>query len=72
MVQTSDKISLAELLQLPETEPTSEYINGEIYQKPLPQGEHSILQLRLAPQINQIAEPQKLAFAGIRGQNSVD
>ncbi len=29
------KLSLAEFLELPETEPASEYINGRIYQKPI-------------------------------------
>ena len=31
------KISLDEFLQLPETKPASEYINGQVYQKPMPQ-----------------------------------
>lgn len=59
----SQKVSLAEFLQLPETKPASEYIDGEIYQKPMPQGEHSILQIRLATKINQVGEPEKLAYA---------
>jgi Uma2 family endonuclease len=59
----SQKVSLAEFLQLPETKPASDYINGSIYQKPMPQGEHSILQIRLATKINQVGEPQKLAYA---------
>ncbi len=57
------QISLAEFLQLPETKPASEYIDGEIYQKPMPQGKHSIIQTDLAPAINQIGRPQKLARA---------
>jgi Uma2 family endonuclease len=41
MVQTPIKtITLEEFLKLPETEPASEYIDGEIVQKPMPQGEH--------------------------------
>jgi Uma2 family endonuclease len=62
-VESPAKISLKEFLELPETKPAREYINGEIYQKPMPQGEHSILQGRLLPRINQIGEPQKLALA---------
>ncbi len=57
------QISLAEFLQLPETEPASDYIDGDIYQKPMPQGEHSIIQGELVSAINQIAKPQKLAYA---------
>ncbi|MFB2893548.1 Uma2 family endonuclease [Aerosakkonemataceae cyanobacterium BLCC-F50] len=63
IVRTSEKVSLQEFLQLPETEPASEYIYGEIYQKPMPQGEHSIIQTDLATTINQIGRPQKLACA---------
>ena len=38
------KISLDEFLQLPETKPASEYINGQVYQKAMPQGKHSLIQ----------------------------
>ncbi|MCL1467914.1 Uma2 family endonuclease [Argonema galeatum] len=62
-VESPTKISLEEFLQLPETQPASEYINGQIYQKPMPQGEHSILQSELASSINQMGKPQKLAYA---------
>ena len=56
-------ISLEKFLQLPETEPASEYIDGEINQKPMPQGEHSRLQGKLVTTINEVAEPQKIALA---------
>lgn len=42
--QPTSKTSLEDFLQLPETKPASEYIDGRIYQKPMPQGEHSTLQ----------------------------
>lgn len=62
---TPDKtqISLTEFLQIPETEPASDYIEGEIYQKPMPQGEHSAIQAYLTTAINQIGKSQKLASA---------
>jgi Uma2 family endonuclease len=60
---TKSQLSLNEFLALPETEPASEYIDGEIYQKPMPQVKHSMIQTDLVPAINQIARPQKLAFA---------
>ena len=69
MVQTPTKsITLEEFLHLPETEPGSEYINGEIIQKTLPQGEHSILQTELASAINLAIKPHKLgrAFSELR------
>lgn len=40
-------ITLEEFLKLPETKPASEFINGRIYQKPMPQGKHSRIQLKL-------------------------
>jgi Uma2 family endonuclease len=61
-IESQSKISLDEFLQLPETKPASEYINSYIYQKSMPQGEHSILQTRLVTAINRVGEPQKLAY----------
>ena len=44
MVQTSEQtLTLEEFLELPETKPASEYINGQVSQKPMPQGKHSLL-----------------------------
>jgi Uma2 family endonuclease len=48
MVQTPVRqITLAEFLELPDTKPASEYIDGEIIQKPMPQTQHSVIQGRL-------------------------
>lgn len=55
--------SLESFLELPETKPASEYIDGQIYQKPMPQGKHSTLQAEMVMAINQRAKPQKLAYA---------
>jgi Uma2 family endonuclease len=61
---TTDKaISLEEFLKLPETKPASEYINGEIIQKPMPKGKHSRLQFRLCETINNVTEPLHIASA---------
>jgi Uma2 family endonuclease len=49
-------------LALPETKPASEYIDGQIYQKPMPQGQHSTFQAEIVTSINLIGKPQKLAF----------
>jgi len=56
-------ISLAEFLQLPETEPASEYINGEISQKLMPKSKHSRLQIKLCNAINGVIEAAKIAYA---------
>jgi len=62
-LKSPTQLSLADFLQLPETEPASEYINGQIYQKPMPKGKHSAIQTFLAPAINQVAIPKKIARA---------
>lgn len=64
MVQTPAKpLSLEEFLKLPETEPASEYIDGQIIQKPMPQGEHSVIQGELVTTVNAVVKPQKIARA---------
>jgi Uma2 family endonuclease len=64
MVQVPTKtLTLEEFLKLPETKPASEYIDGEIIQKPMPQGKHSKLQGKLVTTINDIVEEQKIALA---------
>jgi Uma2 family endonuclease len=64
MVQAPNKIlTLEAFLALPETEPASEYIDGQIIQKPMPQGKHSLIQLELPSAINAITKPQKIALA---------
>lgn len=69
MVQTSTKpLTLEAFLRLPETEPASEYIDGRIIQKPMPQGEHSAIQTELAPAINGVVKSAQIAraFTGLR------
>lgn len=64
MVQIPSKsLTLTEFLKLPETEPASEFINGEIIQKPMPKGKHSIIQGELVSIINIVLKPQKIARA---------
>lgn len=57
------KAALEEFLKLPETEPASEFLEGKIIQKPMPQGEHSVLQGELCKTINQVAKTRKIANA---------
>lgn len=64
MVRTPSKpLTLEEFLKLPETKPASEYIDGEIIQKPMPQGKHSVIQGELVPAINGVVKPQRVARA---------
>lgn len=64
MVQTPSKpITLEEFLRLPETKPASEFIDGNVIQKPMPQGQHSRLQQKLVTAINMLTEEQQIALA---------
>lgn len=64
MVQTPSKsITLEEFLKLPETKPASEYIDGRIIPKPMPQGKHSTIQTEFATAVNSVLKPQKSARA---------
>lgn len=57
------KLTLENFLQQPETKPASEFIDGKITQKPMPQGQHSVIQSELVSIINQTAKSDKIAYA---------
>jgi Uma2 family endonuclease len=64
MVQTPSKpITLEDFLKLPETKPASEFIDGRIISKPMPQGKHSTIQGDLASAINTVLKPDRIARA---------
>jgi Uma2 family endonuclease len=64
MVQIPQKpLTLGEFLKLPETKPASEYIGGQIIQKPMPQGKHSVIQGELVTTINAVGKLQRIAWA---------
>jgi Uma2 family endonuclease len=56
-------IDLAAFLHLTETKPASEFIDGQVIQKPMPQGEHSRLQQKLITAINAVTEDDRQALA---------
>ena len=56
-------LTLEEFLKLPETKPASEFIDGRIEQKPMPQRKHSRLQLKFCDAVNAVAEQQQIALA---------
>ncbi|MDX2256714.1 MAG: Uma2 family endonuclease [Pseudanabaenaceae cyanobacterium bins.39] len=56
-------VTLDRFLQQPETKPASEFIDGYIYQKPMPQGQHSRLQLKLCNRVNTVTEDAQIALA---------
>lgn len=59
----SKTFTLAEFLAMPETKPASEFVGGSIEQKPMPQGQHSRLQLKLCNLVNDVAEAGEIAMA---------
>jgi Uma2 family endonuclease len=64
MVQTpAISLTLDEFLELPETKPASEFIDGQVIQKPMPQGKHSTIQLDLGADINRVLKPNHIARA---------
>jgi Uma2 family endonuclease len=64
MVATPIKsLTLEQFLALSETKPASEYIDGKIVQKPMPQGKHSLLQLELISFINSILRKASIFIA---------
>ena len=65
MVETQTKpLTLEQFLALPETKPASEYIAaGNIIQKPMPQGKHSLLQTKLIIFINSLLLESSIAIA---------
>ena len=64
MVQAPSKtLALEEFLKLPETKPASEYIDGNIIQKPMPPGKHSAIQGEFVSAINTPLKPERIARA---------
>lgn len=64
MVQTPIKtLTLDLFLAMPETTPASEFINGQVIQKPMPQGKHSTIQSDLGAAINAVLKPNRIARA---------
>ena len=61
MIQT--RLTLEAFLQQPETKPAQEFIDGHVYTKPMPQGEHSITQGEFVTTINSAIKPNKIALA---------
>lgn len=62
-ITSQPQLTLDDFLKLPETEPASDFINGEIIQKLMPQGEHSRIQAKFCNFINDVTESQKIAYA---------
>jgi Uma2 family endonuclease len=60
---TTALLTLEVFLAMPETKPASEFIDGKIFQKPMPQGKHSAIQSELVPTVNGTLRGPKIARA---------
>lgn len=60
---TAPALTLETFLELPETKPATEYVDGQLLQKPMPKGEHSAIRTELATAINATLRQQKIARA---------
>ena len=63
MSTLTQPMTLEAFLELPDTDPASEFIHGAIIQKPMPQGEDSRIQGKFCAAINQVTELRKIAYA---------
>lgn len=64
MVYTPTKLlTLDNFLAMPETKPASEFIDGQIIQKPMPQGKHSAVQGDFVPAVNAALRSNRIARA---------
>lgn len=61
--EPSNSLTLEAFLELPETEPPQEYLNGQIIPKPIPKGKRQIIQEELIAVINQIVKAKHIACA---------
>jgi Uma2 family endonuclease len=63
MVQTPNKtLTLTEFLQLPETKPASEFIEGKIIQKSMPKAKHSRIQIKLGATLENFLSNKRIAL----------
>jgi Uma2 family endonuclease len=60
---TTALLTLEDFLAMPETKPASEFIDGEVFQKPMPKGKHSIIQRELTFAIDRPLTDQNIARA---------
>ncbi len=56
-------LTLDIFLTLPETKPASEFIAGQIFQKPMPQGKHSTIRGDFGSAVNCTLKPDRIARA---------
>ena len=63
MISSFKTLTLAQFLELPETKPAREHINGQITTKPLLRGKHRIIRGTLITAINNALRSPKIGLA---------
>ena len=64
MIQAPPKpLTIAEFLILPETKPANEFFNGQVTQKTMSQGQHSIIQCELLYFLNSFIKVNRIGWA---------
>ena len=64
MVQAPvELLTLEAFLEMPETKPASEFINGRVIQKPMPKPKHSVIQGELVTAINGVLKSKRIGYA---------
>lgn len=66
---TKTRLSVEEFLALPETEPPSEYFDGEVVQKVSPGIPHSALAAAISARLLRWAEQVQPAYVGVEGRH---
>jgi len=61
---TTSRMTLEEFLKLPETKPYSEFVDGEVIQKPMPTLEHGIVQSLLSLVIGTFLRAHPIGIGG--------
>ena len=56
-------LNIGRVSEAARNKPAREYINGQLIQKPIPQGKHSTIQTELSTAINAAVKPQRIARA---------
>jgi hypothetical protein len=51
MIAVAESLNLDEFLELPETKPVCEYVDGKTIEKPMPESRNSLLQSELENKI---------------------
>lgn len=68
-MSTKTRITIDEFLALPETEPPSELIDGEVVQKVSPNLKHSVLALELGALLRDHVRPRRAGIVGVEGRH---